>query len=255
MQAVHFGAGNIGRGFIGTLLYQAGYHTTFVDVNEAVIAEINRKKQYEVVLAAEQKESLMVKNVSGINSVAKPEAVVEAIAQADIITTAVGPNILAVISELITEGLRKRLETNQQPVNIIACENMVGGSSLLKEKVYARLNDQDQAAFSNHFGFPNAAVDRIVPNQTNEDMLTVSVEPYFEWVVEKPAIKGEIPVIPGITYVEDLAPYIERKLFTVNTGHTVPAYVGHLLGYETINEAMKDEGVQEVIEGALGGIR
>ncbi|MDY0406137.1 mannitol-1-phosphate 5-dehydrogenase [Virgibacillus sp. 179-BFC.A HS] len=251
MEAVHFGAGNIGRGFIGALLNQANYHTTFVDVNDTVIKEINNKQQYDVILADEKQEKLTVNHIAGINSVTNPEAVVDAIVKADIITTAVGPNILAIISELIARGLRKRLEANPQPVNIIACENMVGGSSLLKEKVYEHLSQDEQAAFSERFAFPNAAVDRIVPNQTNEDLLTVSVEPYFEWVVEKSAMKGTIPDIPGITYVDDLKPYIERKLFTVNTGHTVPAYIGHFLGYETINDAMKDEHVQSVIAGAL----
>lgn len=251
MQAVHFGAGNIGRGFIGALLYEADYHTTFVDVNDEVIRELNDRQQYDVVLAAEDSERLTVKNVSGINSVTNPDDVIDAITKADVITTAVGPNILPAISELVAKGLRERLTTNQQPLNVIACENMVGGSNVLKENVFGHLSESEQNACSQRFGFPDAAVDRIVPNQTNADMLQVSVEPYYEWVVEQTAIKGEKPPIDGITYVDDLKPYIERKLFTVNTGHAVPAYIGHALGYSTIYEAMQDESVQEIIEGAL----
>lgn len=251
MLAVHFGAGNIGRGFIGSLLYQANYHTTFVDVNEAVINDLNEKQQYDVVLAAENSERLTVKNVSGINSVTDPEQVIKAITEADIVTTAVGPNILPMISGLIAKGLRERINSNQRPLNIIACENMVGGSSLLEEKVMEHVDGEEQASFNDLFGFPNAAVDRIVPNQVNDDLLEVSVEPYYEWVVEETAIKGEKPLIEGVTYVADLTPYIERKLFTVNTGHVVPAYIGHYMGYETINEAMKDEVIQEIIKGAL----
>ncbi|MED4473071.1 mannitol-1-phosphate 5-dehydrogenase [Oceanobacillus caeni] len=251
MLAVHFGAGNIGRGFIGALLYQANYHTTFVDVNETIINEINRKQEYNVVLASEDSETLTVKNISGINSVANPDQVVEAITKADIITTAVGPNILAIISELIAKGLRERAKTNPKELNLIACENMIGGSALLKEKVFEHISEDEKATFNELYAFPNAAVDRIVPNQKNDDLLQVSVEPYFEWVVEETAIKGDKPEINGVTYVKDLKPYIERKLFTVNTGHSVPAYVGRYMGYATINEAMKDKNIQEIIEGAL----
>ncbi|WP_188456495.1 mannitol-1-phosphate 5-dehydrogenase [Virgibacillus oceani] len=252
MLAVHFGAGNIGRGFIGALLYQSGYHTTFVDVNDAVIQELNNKQQYTVILAAEQNESLTVKNVSGINSVTSPEKVIEAIIKADIVTTAVGPTILPVISNLISKGLRERINSTKRQLNIIACENMVGGSSLLKEKVFEHLTEEEQAACNDLIGFPNAAVDRIVPNQVNKkDLLEVSVEPYFEWVVDEPAIKGDVPSVDGIMYVKDLTPYIERKLFTVNTGHAVPAYIGHYIGYDTIYEAMNDINVQEIIRGVL----
>ncbi|TFJ93073.1 mannitol-1-phosphate 5-dehydrogenase [Lentibacillus salicampi] len=251
MEAVHFGAGNIGRGFIGALLYEAGYHTTFVDVNDAVISELNARQQYDVVLAAENSETLTVKNVSGINSVSNPDDVIDAITKADVVTTAVGPNILPAISELIAKGLRERLETSKQPLNIIACENMVGGSTVLKDNVFEHLSDSEQTASTDVFGFPDAAVDRIVPNQSNADMLQVSVEPYYEWIVQQTAIKGEKPTIDGITYVDDLKPYIERKLFTVNTGHAVPAYIGHEMGYATIYEAMQDQRVQEIIEGAL----
>src|SRR5699024_4487945 len=251
MRAVHFGAGNIGRGFIGALLYQAGYHTTFVDVNDVVIRELNDKQQYNVVLADENSESLTVKNVSGINSMNNPDAVVDAIVQADIVTTAVGPNVLRVIAELIAKGLRERLKTSKRPLNLIACENMIGGSSTLKEHVFEHLSERERATFNEVFGFPDAAVDRIGPNQTNDDMLEVSVEPYYEWVVEQTAVKGEKPQIDGITYVDDLKPYIERKLFTVNTGHAVPAYIGQYMGYTAIHEAMEDDKVQEIIEGAL----
>lgn len=251
MEAVHFGAGNIGRGFIGLLLYQSGYDTTFVDVNDEIIRAINEKKQYSVVLAAEDKKTITVKNISAINSVSNPEEAARAIAEADIITTAVGPNVLPIISKLIAQGLRERVKTNKQPLNIIACENMVGGTKLLKENIYQHCTSEEKAILNEMIGFPNAAVDRIVPNQTNEELLQVLVEPYYEWVVEAPAIKGEKPPINGITFVEDLTPYIERKLFTVNTGHAAAAYVGYHLGYRTIIDAMKDVRVSDTIQGAL----
>ncbi|MDC3412008.1 mannitol-1-phosphate 5-dehydrogenase [Aquibacillus sp. 3ASR75-11] len=251
MLAVHFGAGNIGRGFIGSLLYKAGYHTTFVDVNDQVIKELNEKQQYRVVLADENEDELTVSNVSGLNSTTSPEEVIQAIVKADIVTTAVGPTILPIISDLLTKGLRERLKKTGHPLNIIACENMIGGSSLLNEEVLKQVTEAEKEQFNRVYGFPNAAVDRIVPNQTNDDLLQVSVEPYYEWVVEETDVKGEKPDIQGITYVSDLTPYIERKLFTVNTGHAVAAYIGHSMGYKTIEEAMSHEPIQEITLGAL----
>ncbi len=252
MKAVHFGAGNIGRGFIGALLDKSDYHTTFVDVNKQVIDAINDKKQYNVILADENKDELIVKNISGINSIENPDQVTQSIADADIITTAVGPNILPIIAGAIAKGLRLRTETKENtPLTIIACENMIGGSQLLKEKVYELISADEKEQFERLFSFPNAAVDRIVPNQTNPDPLTVSVEPYYEWVVEGKDIIGEKPPVEGIHYVDDLTPYIERKLFTVNTGHAVAAYLGHYLGYATIKEAMDTEQIQQIVKGAL----
>ncbi|RCW76915.1 mannitol-1-phosphate 5-dehydrogenase [Saliterribacillus persicus] len=251
MRAVHFGAGNIGRGFIGALLDQSGYHTTFVDVNKTIIDEINEKINYRVILADENKQEQIVKNISGIVSSDDPEKVIEAIVEADIISTAVGPHILPFIAELLTNGLRRRLISNAEPVNIIACENMIGGSTLLKEKIFDHLNEDEKVLFEQSFGFPDSAVDRIVPNQTNEELLTVSVEPYYEWVVDASKIKGEKPEITGITYVDDLLPYIERKLFTVNTGHAVAAYTGYHFGYPTIQAAMEANEVKEIVRNAL----
>jgi mannitol-1-phosphate 5-dehydrogenase len=249
--AIHFGAGNIGRGFIGNLLFHSGYETCFVDVNREIVDLLNEKKEYRVVLAEPSQEEVLVGNVRAINSALNPEKVIEAIAEADLVTTAIGPNILPLIANLIADGLRKRVSVSDKPLNIIACENMIGGSSLLKEKVFEKLTAEEKAQFEGRFGFPDSAVDRIVPNQVNEDKLMVKVEPFYEWVVEEPKIVGERPVINGITYVEELVPYIERKLFTVNTGHALAAYFGYYFGVETINSAMENKQISELVEGAL----
>ncbi|MBX0357000.1 mannitol-1-phosphate 5-dehydrogenase [Halobacillus sp. Nhm2S1] len=250
MKAVHFGAGNIGRGFIGALLDQSGYETVFVDVNETLIDLLNERNQYLVELAGDD-ASIKVKNVSGLNSMKQPQDVVAAIAQADLVTTAVGPSILPVIAKLLAEGLERRITDQAGPLNVIACENMIGGSEALKQHVLESMDETLQGQLEDLIGFPNAAVDRIVPDQHNEDPLTVKVEPYYEWVVETPAIKGIQPEVEGITYVEDLTPYIERKLFTVNTGHAATAYLGSYYGHSTIKDAMDDHRVKEKVAGAL----
>ena len=48
MKAVHFGAGNIGRGFVGLLLHDAGYEVVFADVADALIAQLAEADHYQV---------------------------------------------------------------------------------------------------------------------------------------------------------------------------------------------------------------
>ena len=44
-QAVMYGGGNIGRGFIGATLSQSGYKVTFIDVAEPVVKALQEKEQ------------------------------------------------------------------------------------------------------------------------------------------------------------------------------------------------------------------
>jgi mannitol-1-phosphate 5-dehydrogenase len=250
MLAVHFGAGNIGRGFIGLLLNQAGYEVVFVDVNQGLVDELNLRGSYHVQLAAEGTPSSVVQGVRAIQG-QDVDAVAQEIAHADLVTTAVGPHILQHIAGAIAQGISKRLESNARPLNVIACENMIGGSAQLKAHVYGFLSETEQEKADGIIAFPNAAVDRIVPLQQHEDKLLVTVEPFFEWVVDQSQIVGGAPDIEGVTYVPDLAPYIERKLFTVNTGHAVIAYLGYLYGYTTVDEALRDDEIKNAARGAL----
>lgn len=241
-KAVHFGAGNIGRGFIGLLLSQAGYHVAFVDVAAPLVNDINTLGKYNVQIFGAAEKTL-VENVSAINSNENLDALLDAIVEADIVTTAIGPNILKFIAPNIAKGLTKRIATNKTPLNIIACENMVGGSTVLKNFVYQNLADDVKPEIDKLIGFPDAAVDRIVPLQKNDEKLLVKVEPYAEWDVDSKGVVGELPAIKGMTLVDNLGAYIERKLFTVNTGHASIAYLAYQKGLPDISSAMRDEEI------------
>ena len=242
-KAVHFGAGNIGRGFIGLLLSKAGYHVTFVDVAASLVDDINELGKYYVQIVGDEPKRILVENVSAINSDKNLDVLLDAITDADIVTTA---NILKFIAPNIAKGLVKRIATNDTPLNIIACENMVGGSTALKNFVYAALPDDAKPKVDKLIGFPDAAVDRIVPLQKNEEKLLVQVEPYAEWDVDSNGIVGEAPVIEGMTLVDNLSAYIERKLFTVNTGHASIAYLAYQKDIKDISSAMKNADVVEM---------
>lgn len=247
-QAVHFGAGNIGRGFIGALFSQSNYHVTFVDIAEKIINQLNTDGGYNVITAAEPPETLAVQNVSGLNNLTQEQAVIKAIKEATYITTAIGPNVLPRIAPLIAKGLAERIKTSDENVYVIACENQISATDLLKSYIFDVLDEETKAHMINKVFFFNSAVDRIVPIQHNQGSLDVLVESYYEWVVEAPE---DIPFVEGMTIVSDLAPFIERKLFTVNTGHAVIAYFGYLKGKETIDQTLRDSDIYEQVQQTL----
>lgn len=252
MLAIHFGGGNIGRGFIGEVLNKNGFKIAFVDVNKEIIDALNDKHEYTIELAQEGTPQIKVNNVYGINNGTHPEEVIAAFEQAEIVTTAIGPKILPYIAPLIAKGIQKRRAgQSTQPIDVIACENMIGGSTFLKEEVSKHLAKEDMDYLEHYIGFPDAAVDRIVPLQSHEDKLFVSVEGYKEWVIDESKLKNTDLRLEGVHYAPELEPFIERKLFTVNTGHATTAYVGKYEGYKTIDEALKDEEVNKQVENVL----
>ncbi|CYW36422.1 mannitol-1-phosphate 5-dehydrogenase [Streptococcus suis] len=255
-QAVHFGAGNIGRGFIGEILFENGFEIAFVDVNVTIIDALNQRHSYEIEIAEEGKRHIAVSGVRGINNRLNPEEVVTAISTADLVTTAIGPNILPFIAGLVAQGIEARRQAgNTQPIDVLACENMIGGSAFLYEEVKKHLSEEGLAYAAEFVGFPNAAVDRIVPAQSHEDPLFVVVEPFNEWVVETQGMKNPNLKLEGVHYEADLEPFIERKLFSVNSGHATSAYTGAHFGATTILEALQNPEVKSKVEAVLAEIR
>lgn len=250
-QVVHFGAGNIGRGFIGNLLSRSGYAVLFADVSETIIPALQGAGEYIVEEVGADRREIIVGPVSGVYSQA-PE-LTEALAAAPLITTAVGPTVLPRIAPAIAASLRARREYGlTEPVNIVACENMVRASSALQRLVLDQCDEETREYTRDLVGFPDSAVDRIVPPMgDSSDPLRVRVEEFHEWIVDQEGFVGEIPVIEGMQLTNHLDAFVERKLFTLNTGHATAAYFGASIGYREIGPAVADARVEEVVRGAM----
>jgi mannitol-1-phosphate 5-dehydrogenase len=249
--AVHFGAGNIGRGFVGLILHRAGYEVVFADVVGDLIDALNSTPSYRVKEVGLDSREEAVDNYRAINSRNDEPAVIAEVASADIVTTAVGPTVLKFVAPVIAAGLRARAD-DAAPLAVMACENAINATNVLRDHIRSNVSDEEWSAVEAKAVFANTAVDRIVPGQAADAGLDVTVETYFEWAIERPPFGGREPSIPDATWVDDLAPYIERKLFTVNTGHVTTAYHGFARGISKLSDALADDAVRAAVEGVLG---
>lgn len=238
--AVHFGAGNIGRGFVAQFLHASGYEVIFADVSDELIGALQAQPSYHVIEVGEGAQTRVVDGYRALNSRTQEDEVVAAIAAADIVTTAVGARILQFVAPVIAKGLNER--TRDEPLAVIACENAIGGTDILAAEV--RKHSPARNAI-----FANCAIDRIVPEQAGG--LDVTIESFFEWVVDRTPFGGNTPDIYGVTWVDDLEPFIERKLFTVNTAHAAAAYHGIDRGFVSIREALATPELQAEIRAVL----
>lgn len=249
-KGVHFGGGNIGRGFVAELLHNSGFEVVFVDVVDALISNLQSTKSYEVTEIGEEGErKFHIDNYRALNSKNDMEKVIHEIATADTVTCAVGPKILKFIAEPIAKGIEAREKS--EPVAVIACENMIGGTDSLRGFIEEKLSADGKKSLETKARFANSAIDRIVPEQPQGMGLNVLIESFYEWCVEAPPFKGNPPSIKGVHFVDDLQPYIERKLFTVNTGHATAAYYGYNRGKQFIHEVMADKEIHEIVRATL----
>lgn len=252
-KAIVVGAGKIGRGFVGMELERAGYHVLFVDMNEDIVNEIRRRGEYVVSVLDADRVETTVRNISAMSSLdpALPERFADE--ELSLVCTSVGQTALAKVAPMIAAGISRRQAAGvAKPLNVIAVENAMNGSSQLKAHVYARLAPETIRYADAAVGFPNCAVDRIVPpGGPGARAVDVAVEKYFEWDVDRKGLKAPLLPVDGMSLVDNLDAFLERKIFTLNGPNAVTACYGWIKGCETINEALEDSAIYEVVWGMM----
>ncbi len=219
-----------------------------------LIDKLNEQPSYKVIeVGADGTTESVITNYRAINSRTHEEILVREIATADVVTCSVGPHILKFIAPVIAKGIDLR-SNDATPIAVIACENAIGATDTLAEHIKHPNNTPEHRLDDHHerARYANSAIDRIVPAQDPEAGLDVKLEKFYEWVVEKaPFEDHSIPSIEGINWVHNLEPFIERKLYTVNTGHATAAYHGYNRRKRTVYDALQDRAIQEHVHKAL----
>lgn len=255
--AVMYGAGNIGRGFIGELFSESGYRVTFIDVDDSLVNLLESRGQYPIrILDDNNTCDKIISNVGAVNGKDMPAAA-QAVASADIMATAVGGNILARIAPIIARGIELR-SRGGKPLDIIVCENLHNADRIFRSLVEESINPACREFLCESVGFVSASIGRMVPVVTDTlkavDPLIVGVEPFCTLPVDACAFKGEIPKIVNLLPADNIAYHTDSKLYIHNMLHSSCAYLGFIMGYTYIYEAVSDGEIIKTVRGALGEV-
>ena len=254
---LQFGAGNIGRSLLGQLFSRAGYRVVFVDINSTLVKLINKQGAYRVVVKQSGKpdEIIIVNDVSAIDGrdVVK---VSEAVAAADIVGTSVGKSVLPLLAPVLADGIKKRFADGaDRCLDIILAENVRDGAEVLSRRIADHL--PEDVPLTGRVGVVGTSIGKMVPIMRDEDLvkdpLWVFAEPYNKIIVDRCAFCGAVPEVKGLEPVDNIAAYVDRKLFIHNLGHAATAYLGYLKHpeLETIAEQIEVPEIRREVVAAM----
>jgi mannitol-1-phosphate 5-dehydrogenase len=231
-----FGAGKIGRSFIGQLFSRGGYEVVFVDVYKPLIDELNRRRNYNVIIKSDTDKIINIRNVRGVRAEDEQEVISE-VATAGISAVSVGLNGLKGIFPLLAEGLLERFRIDSSyPLDIIIAENMRNADTFFEQKLAALL--PESYPFASLVGLVETSIGKMVPimqkKDLEEDILQIFAEPYNTLILNKKGFRNPIPPIEGLAPKNNMKAWVDRKLFIHNLGHSATAYIGYLYNPEFI---------------------
>jgi len=254
---LQFGAGNIGRSFIGQLFSRSGYEVIFVDINKELVKELNKKRAYKLVIKRNElpDEIILIENIRAIDSCDK-EAIIREIVDVDIIAIAVGKHALPQILPVIALGLQLRyIKREKNPLDIIIAENLRNAADYLRKELKIYL--PQEYLFDELVGLIESSIGKMVPlmkeADKKRDLVWIYAEPYNTLIVDKKGFKNPLPQIRDLWAVENIKAYVDRKLFIHNLGHSASAYFGYQYDSEMtfIYEALEVPGIYKTVRECM----
>jgi mannitol-1-phosphate 5-dehydrogenase len=226
---VLFGAGKIGRSFIGQLFATSGFEVVFIDISESVINELNRLNEYKVVIKSSHPDEIIkVVNVRGVLG-GEVDKVTEEISGCDIAAISVGQKGLPCVINTLAKGLILRQKKfGRKPLDIILAENMHNADKYVKD-ILSSIIGRDYPV-DELVGLIETSIGKMVPimpkEEQEKDVLLVYAEPYNTLILDKKAFKNPIPDIKGLAPKDNMKAWVDRKSHIHNFGHAAAAYAG-----------------------------
>ncbi len=251
MRIVIIGAGRVGLGALGVALAMQGHDIVFAARRNQLIDLINQYG-YDVLTKGTVEARVEVR---GVRAVKMPgEAFVNEVAAADQIYTAVRPDNLPEISTTLAEAILHRVRSRvERPLDVFCCENLKNAGSRLERLIFTNLPFQFAQQVQDRVGFNAAISDRIVSAQDHDESgkVVVTADATGDVLFDTLQVKGDFDILPPFKGLDNFPACIEEKLYILNCGHAVCAYLGHQRGYSYIHEAMADETINRAVVGAM----
>lgn len=254
-RALVFGAGKIGRGFVGHLLFRSGWSMTFVDRGQPLVEQLNAAGTYPITVHSSPPQTDLISRYRAIWLDDRP-AVLEAIGQHDLFFTAVGGANLPSVGKLFVEGLASRVARGDRGnVNVILCENWKDPAADLRKAINQHAPDDDFRAWANaHLGLVETQVLRPCfdpdPETRAKNPLAIFTQDWWTLPCDGAAFRGPAPRIEGIELRPHFQHELIRKVYTYNCMNAVFAYLGFLCGYTFLHESALDAEIRAVAEAA-----
>ncbi len=228
LKLVLFGAGKIGRSFIGQVFSRGGYEVVFVEAYKPIVDALNKHGRYKLIHKSEKDEIIEVENVRAVHSENSPEIIKE-VSSAGILAVSVGIGALPEVIQLISKGLTARLENyGNIPLDIIIAENLRDSDIYFKSALEEYL--PRDYPFDQLVGLIETSIGKMVPiipeKEKQLDILQVSAEPYNSLILAEAGFKNQIPAIEYLFPKKNIKAWVDRKLFLHNLGHASAAYLG-----------------------------
>ncbi len=250
-----FGAGKIGRSFIGQLFSRSGYEVVFVDINTDLIKALNDNRSYPILIKSDEgDETFVIQNIRGL-LLSDHEAIYLELKEVSYVATAVGNENLKAVIPILAEGIKRRLSSGiSGPVDIIIAENLRNASVYFEEQLGKYLAVD---IIKKYIGLIETSIGKMVPIMTRiemeKDITQVFAEPYNTLILDKKGFKNKLPDISDLAPKENMAAWVDRKSFIHNLGHATAAYSGFLKYPDRIYlyEVLADEGIRSFTRNTM----
>ena len=256
-QMVIWGAGKIGRGFIGDLFDEAGYKLVFVDVNKDLVEQMRVQNSYTLYhLKSETQQNKRIISDFTVLHTDEKEEVQKALLGTSLMALSLFPNAFDSTARQIAAHLEQRKEYEEAPpLQIIICANIHHPAPIFASYIEKHLSSEGKKYFSTQVALIESLVIRMAvppkPEMIEEDPLVIMTNGYEELTVDGSAFLTEYPSVPGLRFSKNIHAEEVRKMYTYNMVHAVFAYTGNVYGHLTIAQALQEKAIMTIVHGAL----
>ena len=184
----------------------------------------------------------------------------------DIVNDINNPNSPKTVFGAIVYALNIRRNNGHGPITCLSCDNLIKNGDKLKQAIIgiAKNTNKDLSDWIlESCTFPNSMVDCIVPSTGKRelelvkkiginDSVPVVHENFRQWVIEDKFCAGRPNWEDvGVQFSSKVHQYEEQKIRILNAGHQIIANAAELLSIDTIDKAIKHEGIYSFLKKVM----